>query len=182
MHTEQATFRATLKGFKSRITGMTTIMTDEDRIHQDTFVREYVAELDPWGKVELQLSRTIALDNWRLNRVKTAEENIFAYGLVLPGRIFTNEILEIEHAVGHAYTYLQHNKAINNISLYESRLNRIIATNLDLLMKRQTERKRSQPYAQPAQAIEIPIQTASTGAAAAATGNTATSHDREEAA
>jgi hypothetical protein len=166
MQTEQATLRATLKGFKSRITGMTTIMTDEDRIHQDTFVREYVQELDPWGKVELQLARTIALDNWRLNRVKTAEENIFAYGLVLPGRIFTNEIMEIEHAIGHAYTFLQHNKAINNISLYESRLNRIIATNLDLLMKRQTERKKSQPRSQPAPAQVIPIRTA--GAAASA--------------
>ena len=145
MQTEQAAFRATLKGFKSRITGLTTIMTDEDRINQDTFVREYVAELDPWGKVELQLARTIALDNWRLNRIKTAEENIFAYGLVLPGRIFTNDKLEVEHAIGHAYTFLQHNKAINNISLYESMLSRVIATNLNLLTKRQTERKQSQP-------------------------------------
>jgi len=166
MQTEQATFRATLKGFKSRITGMTTIMTDEDRIHQDTFVREYVAELDPWGKVELQLSRTIALDNWRLNRVKTAEENIFAYGLVLPGRIFTNEILEIEHAIGHAYTFLQHNKAINNISLYESRLNRCIKNNLDLLMKRQAERKQSAPRAQAAPLHEIHSQTATAQKAA----------------
>jgi hypothetical protein len=166
MQTEQAAFRATLKGFKNRITGMTTIMTDEDRIHQDDFVREYVHELDPWGKVELQLARTVALDNWRLNRIKTAEENIFAYGLVLPGRIFTNDVMEIEHAIGHAYTYLQHNKAINNISLYESRLNRTIATNLELLMKRQTERKQSQPHGQPAHVYEICVQSAASAASA----------------
>ena len=160
MNTEQATFRATLKGFKSRITGLTNIMTDEDRIHQDTFVREYVQELDPWGKVELQLSRTIALDNWRLNRIKTAEENIFAYGLVLPGRIFTNEVIEIEHAIGHAYTFLQHNKAINNISLYESRLNRIIGNNLDLLTKRQAERKQGARQSQPMHVMENQAQAA----------------------
>ena len=140
----------------------------KDRLHQGTFVREYVAEPDPWGKVELQLSRTIALDNWRLNRVKTAEENIFAYGLVLPGRIFTNEILEIEHAIGHAYTYLQHNKAINNISLYESRLSRTIATNLDLFMKRQAERKQREPHAHAAVIHEVRVQSAATASAASA--------------
>jgi len=160
MQTEQAAFRATLKGFKSRITGLTTIMTDEDRIHQDDFVREYVHELDPWGKVELQLARTVALDNWRLNRIKTAEENIFAYGLVLPGRIFTNDVMEIEHAIGHAYTYLQHSRAINHISLYESRINRCIHNNLDLLMRRQAERKQKIPNSQPTQVQEIHVQTA----------------------
>ena len=89
-----------------------------------------------------------------------AEENIFAYGLVLPGRIFTNEVIEIEHAIGHAYTYLQHNKAINNISLYESRLNRIIGNNLDLLTKRQAERKQGLRQSQPMHVMENQAQAA----------------------
>ena len=72
---EPGKIRSNLNGFKSRITGFTTVMTDEDRIHQDDFVREYVQDLDPIGVVELRLARNIALDNWRVLRLKTVEEN-----------------------------------------------------------------------------------------------------------
>ena len=157
---EAAKLRSNLNGFKSRITGLTTVMTDEDRIHQDDFVREYVQDLDPKGVVELRLSRNIALDNWRLLRIKTVEENLFAYGLAQPTKAFTNDRLEVENAIGHAWSYLSHHKAINSLSLYESRLNRTVEKNLNLFMKCQTRRQQSAPKTQPAQAHEIHLQTA----------------------
>jgi hypothetical protein len=160
MQTDQAQFRSNLNGFKSRITGLTTVMTDEDRIHQDDFVREYVQDLDPLGVVELRLARNIALDNWRLLRIKTVEENLFAYGLAQPTKAFTNDRLEVENAIGHAWTFLNHHKAINSLSLYESRLNRTVEKNLNLFMKCQTKRQQRQPQAQPAQVHEIHLQTA----------------------
>ena len=160
MQTEHAQFRSNLNGFKSRITGLTTVMTDEDRIHQDDFVREYVQDLDPIGVVELRLARNIALDNWRLLRIKTVEENLFAYGLAQPTKAFTNDRLEVENAIGHAWSYLNHHKAINSLSLYESRLNRTVEKNLNLFMKCQTKRQQRQPQAQPAQVHEIHLQTA----------------------
>ncbi len=43
-------------------------MVDEDREAQREFVREYIADLNPLGAVEVQLARTLAMDNWRLNR------------------------------------------------------------------------------------------------------------------
>jgi len=160
MQTDQAQFRSNLNGFKSRITGLTTVMTDEDRIHQDDFVREYVQDLDPLGVVEPRLARNIALDNWRLLRIKTVEENLFAYGLAQPTKAFTNDRLEVENAIGHAWTFLNHHKAINSLSLYESRLNRTVEKNLNLFMKCQTKRQQRQPQAQPAQVHEIHLQTA----------------------
>ena len=160
MQTEQAQFRSNLNGFKSRVTGLTTVMTDEDRIHQDDFVREYVQDLDPIGVVELRLARNIALDNWRLLRIKTVEENLFAYGLAQPAKAFTNDRLEVENAIGHAWTFLNHHKAINSLSLYESRLSRTVEKNLDLLMRRQAKRPQRQPQAQPAPVHEIHLQTA----------------------
>jgi hypothetical protein len=160
MQTDQAQFRSNLNGFKSRITGLTTVMTDEDRIHQDDFVREYVQDLDPIGVVELRLARNIALDNWRLLRIKTVEENLFAYGLAQPTKAFTNDRLEVENAIGHAWTFLNHHKAINSLSLYESRLNRTVEKNLNLFMKCQTKRQQRQPQGQPAQVHEIHLQTA----------------------
>ena len=42
-------------------------MVNEDREAQTAFVREYIADLDPRGAVEIQLARTLAMDNWRLN-------------------------------------------------------------------------------------------------------------------
>jgi len=160
MQTDQAQFRSNLNGFKSRITGLTTVMTDEDRIHQDDFVREYVQDLDPLGVVEPRLARNIALDNWRLLRIKTVEENLFAYGLAQPTKAFTNDRLEVENAIGHAWTFLNHHKAINSLSLYESRLNRTVEKNLNLFMKCQTKRQQRQPQGQPAQVHEIHLQTA----------------------
>ena len=160
MQTDHAQLRSNLNGFKSRITGLTTVITDEDRIHQDDFVREYVQDLDPLGVVEPRLARNIALDNWRLLRIKTVEENLFAYGLAQPTKAFTNDRLEVENAIGHAWTFLNHHKAINSLSLYESRLNRTVEKNLNLFMKCQTKRQQRQPQAQPAQVHEIHLQTA----------------------
>ena len=157
---EPGKIRSNLNGFKSRITGFTTVMTDEDRIHQGDFLRENVQDLDPIGVVELRLARNIALDNWRVLRLKTVEENIFAHGLAKPTKVFSNDVLEIENAIGHAWTWINQHKSLTNLSLCESRLNRSIEKNLDLFMKRQTQRHQRQPQAQPAQIHEIHVQTA----------------------
>jgi hypothetical protein len=94
----------------------------------------------PQGYAEIHLTRMIGLDFWRLNRIKAVEENIFAYGQVLPDKHFTHELPKVEHAIGHAHTYMRFAHCIDKISLYESRLSRNIARNLDLLMKLQARR------------------------------------------
>src|ERR1035438_10564773 len=71
------------KGFRHPYTGLTHVMTDEDRDHQLEFVREFVRDLNPRGYAEINFARHVALDSWRLNRIKAVEENIFAYGQVL---------------------------------------------------------------------------------------------------
>jgi hypothetical protein len=66
--------RSALNGFKHPDFGLTAIMTTEDMEGQREFVLAYIADLDPQGAVELQFARTLAMDNWRLNRInlKTA--------------------------------------------------------------------------------------------------------------
>jgi hypothetical protein len=148
--TEEGKIRSSMNGFKSHITGLSTIMADEDSAAQREFVAEYMAAWAPQGAIERQLARTLALDNWRLNRIKTVEENIFAYDLVMPKKIFTHERIEAENALGHAWTYMQRSREFDRISLYESRLNRIIAKNTELLEKRQAARK-AEPKREPAE-------------------------------
>jgi hypothetical protein len=133
------------KGFLNQFTGLTSIMTDEDRTAQYAFVRGFIRDLAPQGPVEIHFARTVGLDSWRLNRIKAVEENIFAYGQVLPNKHFTSEIPQVEHAIGHAHTYMRFAESLNRISLYESRLNRSIARNLDLLLKLQARRTSMAP-------------------------------------
>ena len=114
-----------LKGFCHPFTGLTHIMADEDRDSQRDFVCEYVQDFSPIGTAEITLARNIAIDYWRLNRMKAVEENISAYGQVLPDKHFSHEIPKVEHAIGHAHSYIRFSKVIDKISLYESRLSRI---------------------------------------------------------
>jgi hypothetical protein len=142
--------RSALNGFKHPELGLTALMVDEDREAQTAFVREYIADLDPRGAVELQLSRTLAMDNWRLNRIKAVEENIFAWGYAVEHKdCCSSEIPEVENAMIHAVSYMQYAHRIDKISLYESRLSRVIARNIELLEKRQAERRKSQPQSTP---------------------------------
>ena len=82
-----------LNGFQHGLTGLAVVMTDEDRQAQNAFVRPFVQRftgplycggLDPIGEIELQLAQNIALDNFRLNRLKAIEENMLAYGELGP--------------------------------------------------------------------------------------------------
>jgi hypothetical protein len=155
------------KGFRHPYTGLTHVMTDEDRNDQLYFIREFVRDLNPRGYAEITFARHVALDSWRLNRIKAVEENIFAYGQVLPDKHFTNEVPQVEHAIGHAHTYMRFAQCLDKISLYESRLSRNMARNLDLLLKLQATRTERRNLAQVVPIDEPRPQTATAGAATA---------------
>jgi hypothetical protein len=142
--------RSALNGFKHPHLGLTALMVDEDRESQTEFIRDFIADSDPRGAVELQMARTLAIDNWRMNRIKAVEENIFAWGFAVDHADACNsEIPQVENAMIHAVSYMQYADRINKISLYESRLSRIIARNTELLRKRQAERRKNQPETAP---------------------------------
>jgi hypothetical protein len=146
--TEEGKARSAMNGFTSILTGLTAVMTDEDRIAQRKFVDAFIADCDPLGAVELQYARTLAHDNWRLNRIKSVEENIFAVGYEIhPGETFSSPIPQVETAFAHALSYITHADSLNKLSLYESRLSRNIARNTKLLAERQAQRpqRRAQP-------------------------------------
>jgi len=158
--------KPSLFGFKDPVTGLTHVMTNEDREARLQFIREFVQDLDPWRRAEIHFARSVALDSWRLNRLRAVEENMFAYGQVLPDKHFDHDIVEVEHAIGHAHTFMIHAKAMNMLSQCESRLNRNIKTSLDLLMKLQATRFHRKTKTETTPAAEIQVQTAKAGAAA----------------
>jgi hypothetical protein len=135
--------RSALNGFKHPELGSEA---------QTEFIREYIADWDPRGAIDLQMARTLAMDNWRINRIKAVEENIFAWGHEVDNSdCCHSDIPQIENALTHAVSYMQYADRIDKISLYESRLSRIIARNMDILSKRQADRRdrTKQPEAAP---------------------------------
>jgi hypothetical protein len=146
--TEEGKAKSAMNGFQSPFTALTEIMTDDERIAKNEFIAAYIKDLDPLGPVEYQLAYTLALDNWRLNRIKAAEENIFAWGYAAePGLDAGTGIPKVEAAFAHALSYMTHAERIDKISLYESRLSRVIARTTKLLNERQAQRpqRRAQP-------------------------------------
>jgi hypothetical protein len=131
-----------MNGFAHGFTGLATVMTEEDRAAQTAFVKPYVQDLNPVGPVEIQLAQTLALDNFRVNRIKTVEENMFAYGEVGPLRDeIDTEHARVHHAIVQARVFTLNDKAFNNLSLYEQRITRNIHKNMKLLFELQARRK-----------------------------------------
>src|ERR1700677_1984406 len=62
------------------LTGQVTLMPDEDRTAHDNFCAAIIADLAPEGALETQLAQAIAEDNWRMNRGRAVETNLFALG------------------------------------------------------------------------------------------------------
>jgi hypothetical protein len=154
--TEEGKAKSSMNGFQSPFTALTEIMTDDERIAKNEFIAAYIKDLDPLGPVEYQLAYTLALDNWRLNRIKAAEENIFAWGYAAePGLDAGTGIPKVEAAFAHALSYMTHAERIDKISLYESRLSRVIARTTKLLNERQAQRpqRRAQPASPESQTV-----------------------------
>jgi hypothetical protein len=139
--TEAGKTRSSMNGRKHGFTGHATITTEEDYEAWKEFSVPYVADLRPVGAVETQLARTIALDNFRLNRLKAVEENTFSNGETLQACDFEAEDHRIHHAIAQAKVFRIEGKTFHNLSLYEVRLNRVIHKNLRLLYEIQARRK-----------------------------------------
>jgi hypothetical protein len=131
-----------MNGFQHGFTGLAVVMTNEDREAMNAFVKPYIQRLNPIGEIELQLAQTIAHDNFRLNRLKTIEENMFAYGELGPlsDKIET-EHARVHHAIVQAQVFVLNDRAFHNLSLYEQRITRNIHKNLKLLRDEQALRK-----------------------------------------
>jgi hypothetical protein len=143
-------------GFKHPFTGRATVMTEDDRKEHILCIREFVKSLDPRDYLEIQLTRTLAIDHWRLNRIKAVEENLFTFESFATAARTDNPHPQVHHAMSQALAFASQAKVVNTLSLYEQRLTRIIHQNLNLLLKLQARRQKqeSQPRAQAESEIE----------------------------
>ena len=142
-----------MNALRHGLTGQVNLMPDEDRAAHDKFCAAIVESLAPEGALEIQFAQAVAEDNWRMNRGRAIETNIFAIGSFGPGfpgnpdtMTFGTASLdinnpEIDAAVTAAQVFAAAPNKFQLLSLYMQRTNRDMQKTLDRLTALQTERK-----------------------------------------
>ncbi len=120
--TEEGKKISSLNGWKHGLTGQTLVMTAEEHAAFEQFSASIIATFAPANALEIDLAQSIAMDRWRLNRIKAIEQNIFAM----------SETEDEE-------TFLAHSKQLNLLSLYESRITRGVERTIKQLKQLQAE-------------------------------------------
>ena len=143
--TSEGKNRARLNGLRHGLTGQTVVMPYEDHKAWERHTSRLMESLRPETDLERDLAGSIANDQWRLNRARTIEENIFALGQttnpVLPEGALEDADAKTCAALTQAQTFLDDAKQIGLLTLYESRINRTLQRNMTELNRLQTERK-----------------------------------------
>jgi hypothetical protein len=130
------------------LTGQVTRMPDEDRTAHDNFCAAIVADLAPEGALETQLAQAIAEDNWRMNRGRAVETNLFAVGAFYPpGPIVDTGNNQIDDALRAVQVFAADPKQFQLLSLYTQRTNRDMEKALNRLPVLKAERKALRQHA-----------------------------------
>ena len=138
--TEAGKNRSRLNAGRHGLTGQVVILTEEDRIAHIRFTDPIIKSLAPDGALEMQYAQLIAQDHWRLNRIASIEQFIFALGHEL-GNMDRVENGQIASGYTHAMTFRKDAKQLNLLSLYASRIQRNIRKNTQELNALQAVRK-----------------------------------------
>ncbi len=132
--------RSSLNNLRHGLTGQINVLPTEDREAHDRFCSEIVDSFKPETPMEQQLAHSVAEDNWRLNRARAIENNMFALG-------HHGEHREIQVALADACTFQAHANQFQLLTIYEQRINRNLHRNLQQLQELQAERRQQRERA-----------------------------------
>ena len=133
--------RTRLNGIRHGLTGQTVLMPHEDQKAFERHTRLIVDSYHPATDTERNLAKAIANDQWRLNRARAIEENIFALGLLNNPVELEDADEQTRNALTQAQTFLTDAKQIGLLSLYEGRIHRNLQRNIAELNRLQAERR-----------------------------------------
>ena len=107
------------------------MISPHERAEFDQHCAEMLAALAPQGAIERQLADAVVFDQWRLTRARALESEIFARGFMrAKDELFSG-----------AETWTAQAKNLALLTLYEQRINRVLARNTAQLDSLQTARK-----------------------------------------
>jgi hypothetical protein len=128
-----------LNAFRHGLTGQIHILTPEDRVAYDKHCRDTQDYFNPAAGFEAGLVQSIADGRWQLQRAVAIEDAIFALdiGVLQPGPAHP----EAAVAAAKGRTWLAHDKSLERIALYASRIQRRVEKDIALLRQLQADRK-----------------------------------------
>jgi hypothetical protein len=164
--TEEGKKKSALNATRHGLTSRVVVMPWEDMDAYMRFCAELMTDLAPETAVERQYAQTFCDTQWRLNRIRSIEDSMFALGHVEEAGRIETEHPEVHAALTAARVFRDDSKTFANLSLYEQRLQRTLDKSLKQLQTLQAERRaetqnkaktRTQPPAvQPAEAAAQP--------------------------
>ena len=118
--------RSCLNALRHGLTARIVVLPTEDLLAYQVFSADFFASLAPETFAEKQCAQTIVDTQWRLNRVRTIEEGMFALGhMGKEGQIDPGHPA-IHAALTAAGVYKEHSQAFVNLSIQEQRLYRML--------------------------------------------------------
>jgi len=141
--TEEGKQRTRLNGLRHGLTGQTIVMPHEDQQAWERFSAGILTSLRAETDLERNLAQAIAADQWRLNRARAIEENIFSLGLVTNPIEADDTDPRILAALTQARTFLDDSKQLALLTVYESRINRNLQRNMNELTRLQALREQA---------------------------------------
>ena len=134
--------RCHINAFRHEGSGQFYAMSREDRQAFNQHYLGITGDLNPQTNRERWLATSIAEDQWRLNRARAIENNIFAIGMSGPIADTTHgDSPEVTAAACQARIWLQDGHQLQLLALFEQRIRRSVEKNEKQLRELQAERQ-----------------------------------------
>jgi hypothetical protein len=138
--TPEGKSRTRLNAFRHGLTGQILIFTPDEQAAFDAHCAGIRDSYKPIGALETELAHSIAEDRWRLRRARAIENAIFALSLDA-AEPDAPELSESAIAFSTARAFIQNSKALDLLSIYETRLQRNIERNIRQIEHVQKQRE-----------------------------------------
>ncbi len=139
--TSEGKAKSSLNAVKTGLTGRTVLLPSEDAAAYEAHLTRYREEFQPVGVRETQLVQNLADTQWRLDRIPSLENGIFALGRLRYAELFPDQ--EAMYLLD-THILMTEAKHFKNLHLQESRLRRQYRQDAQELQERQTKRKEEQ--------------------------------------
>ncbi|HEX4231342.1 MAG TPA: hypothetical protein VHZ07_21910 [Bryobacteraceae bacterium] len=125
--TEEGRAKSSHNAVRTALTGRTVLLPTDDVEEYKNHVARFEAEFRPVTGREKELTQNIADTQWRIDRIFSLEQGIYAVGRVEFAELFQNEDESVRAAMIDVKTLTTYQRQINNLSLQEERLRRHFA-------------------------------------------------------
>lgn len=145
--TEEGKKKSALNATRHGLTSRVVVMPWEDMDAYMRFCAYLMTDLAPETALERQYAQTFCDTQWRLNRISSIEDSMFALGHVGEAGGTETDHPEVHAALTAARVFRDNSRIFVNLSLYEQRLQRTLEKSLKRLLALQTERRAQVPGA-----------------------------------